>query len=167
MLKEQLLSSLIKELQICKRLSTKIPPDQLNFRPKEGLRSTLELLQYLSWCGSGMLLFWTQKDEADFRTYIGKIIGASKDMKASDFLTAMDSQIETVSRIINSFEESDLEEHEILFPWGAKGKLKEGILETSIKWTTAYKLQLFIYLKLCSDQKLGTPDAWRLTEIEP
>jgi hypothetical protein len=166
MLKEQLLDSLIKEMKICMRLSTKIPADQLDFRPKEGLRSNLELLQYLSWCGTGMLLFWTQDEEKDFRAYFGKITGKAKEMKASDFTTVMNSQIETASRILNRFQDNDLDTFEITFPWGAKGKLREGILETCIKWTTAYKLQLFFYLKLCSDQKLGTPDAWRLTEIE-
>jgi hypothetical protein len=166
MLKEQLLESLVKEMKICKRLSTKIPIDQLGFRPKEGLRSNLELLQYLSWCGSGMLLFWTQNEETDFRAYFGKITAKAKEMKATDFIAVMDGQIETVSSILNRFQDSDLDTFEITFPWGAKGKLGEGILETCIKWTTAYKLQLFLCLKLCSDQKLGTPDAWRLTEIE-
>ena len=47
MYKQHLLNNIEKEINICRRLYTKIPPGQMNFRPKEGVRSILELLQYL------------------------------------------------------------------------------------------------------------------------
>ena len=44
--------------------------------------------------------------------------------------------------------------------------LGEAIIETSIKWLTGYKMQLFMKLKQTSDEKLTTPDLWRRTELE-
>ena len=163
--KDLLLKSLVKEMNICRRLYTRVPPDQFDFRPKEGMRSTLELLQYLSWCGSGMILFWSQKEETDFRVFFAPLIAKSKEMAAADFMEIMDKQIETGSSLISRITDEDLNKREVILPSGEKTFLGHGIIDTSVKWTTAYKLQLYLYLKLSTDQKLGTPDAWRLTDI--
>jgi hypothetical protein len=53
-------------------LYTKIPPGQMDFRPKEGLRSILELLQYLGIIGSVMPGYWLKKDDTDFNWHNGK-----------------------------------------------------------------------------------------------
>jgi hypothetical protein len=166
MKKEQLLHSIIKEMKVCRRLSTKIPAGQLDFRPKENVRSTLELLQYLSWCSTGMLRYWQQSAESDFRTYFGGLIAETKTLSGDQFLAKMDEQIATLQKMFEALSEEDLNTREVTLPWGDKLPLGQALVETSLKWTTAYKLQLFFYLRLCSDQKLGTPDAWRLTEIE-
>ena len=44
-----------------------------------------------------------------------------------------------------------------------KASLGEGIIATSVKWLSAYKLQLFLFIKLTGDQTLTTADAWVLT----
>ena len=72
MLKEILKDSIIKELKLIKRLSTKVPTDSLDFRPKENARSIIELLQYLSGAGTGMLLFW-QSNETEARPFLMKL----------------------------------------------------------------------------------------------
>jgi len=78
----------------------------------------------------------------------------------------MDEQLVKLKDIFNQITEEDLIQKEITYPWsGAKAALGEGIISTSVKWLAAYKLQLFLFIKLSGDQLLATADAWALTEI--
>ena len=166
MYKQFLLNSIIKEMKIVRRLSTKIPAEQVDFRPKENIRSTLELLQYLSSCGTGMIRYWYRTDGSDFKTFYGGLAIEGKNITRENFAAAMDAQIEMITNLFNNITEDDLENKEVDYPWGEKAKLGEAILETSIKWLTGYKMQLFLKLKLSTDEKLTTPDLWRKTELE-
>lgn len=165
MYKQHLLNNIEKEIKICCRLYTKIPPDQMNFRPKEGVRSILELLQYLSIIGSTMLGYWLKKDDTDFNTFFSTKIATSAAILPEQFLSAMDEQVATIKDLFNQISEEDLLNKEIAYPWGGQEPLGQAIIATSIKWLAAYKLQLFLFIKLCDDQKLGTADAWVLTEL--
>lgn len=166
MYKQFLLNSIIKEMKLVRRLSTKIPADKLNFRPKENVRSSLELLQYLSTCGTGTIRYWYRTDDSDFKTFYSSLnIHAKTIVTTDDFINEMDKQIELIQILFNNITEEDLLNKEIDYPWGATAKLGEGIIETNIKWLTAYKLQLFLNIKLSSDEKLTTPDLWRKVEL--
>jgi hypothetical protein len=160
MYKQHLLNSIEKEINICRRLYTKIPPGQMDFRPKEGVRSILELLQYLGIIGSLMLSYWLKKDDTGFTTFFGAKTIAAQAMPHEQFLTVMDEQMATIKDLFNQISEEDLFHKEIAYPWGGNGSLGECIIATSIKWLSAYKLQLFLFIKLCDDQKLTTADAW-------
>ena len=166
MYKQQLLNNIEKEINICRRLYTKIPPGQINYRPKEGVRSILELLQYLSVIGSTMPRYWLKKDETDFSTFFGATTEAAKAMPYERFLPNMDEQIATIKNIFSQISEEDLLNKEVTYPWnGVKAPFGEAIIATSIKWLSAYKLQLFLFIKLCGDEQLTTADAWVLTEL--
>jgi hypothetical protein len=165
MYKQHLLNNIEKEINVCRRLYTRIPPDQMSFRPKEGVRSTLELLQYLGCIGSVMLIYWLKKDETDFNTFFGTTTTAVKGMPHEQFLSVMNQQLADIKDLFNQISEEDLFHKEITYPWGGKAPLGEGIIATSIKWLSAYKLQLFLFIKLSNDQKLTTADAWLLTEL--
>ncbi|MGZ4048592.1 MAG: hypothetical protein ACXVPU_15580 [Bacteroidia bacterium] len=166
MYKQILLNSIIKEMKIIRRLSTKIPADKLDFRKKEGMRSTLELLQYLSSCGTGTILYWYRTDGSDFKTFYAALNEKAKTVTLDNFATIMDSQIELITKLFDKITEEDLVTKEIDFPGGDKGILAQGIIETNIKWLTAYKMQLFLALKLTVEENLVTGDLWRKTEIE-
>ena len=166
MYKQHLLNSIEKEIHICRRLYTKIPADQMNFRPGQGVRSTLELLQYLSIAGTLMPTYWLKESDTDFTAFYVANTTASKSMPAEQFLTVMDEQLVKLKDLFNQITEEDLIQKEITYRWsGAKAALGEGIIATSIKWLAAYKLQLFLFIKLSGDQSLATADAWALTEI--
>jgi hypothetical protein len=166
MQKQVLLNSIVKEMKIVRRLSTKIPPNQSDFRPKDNVRSTTELLQYLSNCGTGMIRYWYRKDDSDFKTFYVALSEAGKTITPQNFAAHMDSQIELVNKLFEEITEDDLLNKQVDYPWGEKAPLGEAILETCIKWITGYKMQLFLKLKLSSDEKLGTPDLWRKTELD-
>jgi hypothetical protein len=168
MFKQVLLNSIIKEMKIIRRLATKIPVDKHDFRAKEGMRNFKELLQYLSVCGTNSIAYWYRKDQSvDFRTFVTEVAQhAQKNITPENFVAAMDAQIDLVTKLFEQISEHDLVTKDVDYPGGDKGKLGEAIIETSIKWLTAYKMQLFLKLKLASDQELKTPDLWRKTELE-
>lgn len=165
MYKQHLLNNIEKEINICRRLYTKIPPGQMNFRPKEGLRSILELLQYLGIVGSAMPAYWLKKDDTDFNTFFSTIDNAARTMPPGRFLAVMDEQMATINDLFSQLSEEDMVSKEVVYPWGGKAPMGEAIMATSIKFLTGYKLQLFLFIKLCDDQKLTTPDAWFLTDL--
>ncbi len=166
MQKQVLLNSIVKEMKIVRRLASKIPADQSDFRPKENLRSTTELLQYLSNCGTGMIKYWYRKNDTDFRTFYNALNETGKTITIDNFAAAMDIQIELINKLFEEITEDDLVNKIVDYPWGEKAPLGEAILETCIKWMTGYKMQLFLKLKLSTDQNLTTPDLWRKTELE-
>ena len=163
MLKEILKDSIIKELKLIKRLSTKVPTDSLDFRPKENARSIIELLQYLSGAGTGMLLFW-QSNETEARPFLMKLRENAPLVTLENAAAIFDAQIELVNEIFASISEEDLATKVVSYPWGTTDTLGKAILETSVKWLTGYKMQLFLYIKQASDLALSTPDLWRKTE---
>jgi hypothetical protein len=165
MYKQHLLNNIEREINICKRLYTKIPPGQMDFRPKEGLRSILELLRYLTIVGSAMPIYWLKTDDTEFYTFFGIIDKASRTMPHERFMDAMDEQMATIRDLFNQTSEDDLNKKELVYPWGGKAPMGEAIMATSIKFLTGYKLQLFLFIKLCDDQKLTTDDAWFLTDL--
>jgi hypothetical protein len=166
MYKEHLLNNIEKEINICRRLYTKLPPDQMNYTPGEGVRTNLELLQYLSIAPTLTLNYWLKEGDTDFGIYYGAKITASKTMPHEQFIIAMDEQIVIIRELLSEVSEDDLLNKEITYPWnGVKAPLGEAIIATSIKWLAAYKLQLFLCIKLCGGKQLATADAWVLTEL--
>ena len=165
MYKQQLLNSIEKEINICRRLYTKIEPGQMNFRPKENVRSTLELLQYLCVIVNAMPVYWLKKNDTDFNSFYTSIINVSKEIRQEDFLAMMEKQWASIKELFEQVTEEDLLQKEIAYPWGGTAPLGEGIIATSIKWAAAYKLQLFLFIKLSQDTNLGTADAWTLTDL--
>ena len=165
MYKHHLLSNIEKEINICRRLYTKINPDLMDFRPKEGIRSILELLRYLTIVGSALPIHWLRKPDPDFFAFFAVIEKESKTMPAERFLTAMDQQMATIRELLNKVPEDDFLNKEVEYPWGGKAPLGEAIIATSVKFLTGYKLQLFLFIKLSEDQKLTTPDAWFISDL--
>ncbi len=166
MYKQHLLNAIVNEMKICKRLYTKIPQDKMDFRPKSDVRSIRELLQYISIVGTVMPNYWLNESETDFfNVFFSKIDASSKQMPHEQFLSVMDDQIKYINNLFDQISEDDLINKEVIYPWGGKAAFGEAIISTSIKFLTGYKLQLFLNIRLCTDEKLGTADAWFLTEL--
>ncbi len=137
--KNQLFSSLETEINICKRLYTKIPKDQMNYRPKEGMRSMLELLQYLTIIGVAMPSYWVEHSSKAFGEFFAERTNAVTQITEDTFLTAMENQVRQLADVFSKISDEDLNNMEITYPWGQKGLLGEGILNAGIKFITGYK----------------------------
>lgn len=166
MYKQHLLNNIEKEMNICRRLYTKISPEQMDYKPGEGVRTITELLHYLGNIGTLMPIYWLQESDADFGAFSGAKAAASKTMVPDQFLTVMDEQITIIKNLFAQLSEDDLLKKEVTYPWsGVKAPLGEAIIATSIKWLAAYKLQLFLFIKLCGNKQISTLDAWMLTDF--
>jgi hypothetical protein len=166
-MKELVLKSLIKEVKIIKRLSSKLSPEMWDYRPKEGIRSNLELVRYLSGIGCTLLDFWMNADGQDWKTFTSTNYGFLQTLTPDQIQAALDKQIVKLEHIFSQFSDADLMNKQVTYPWNNNTcTLMEAILEGPLKWLTAYKMQLFVNLKINSEEKLGTPDAWYKTEID-
>jgi hypothetical protein len=159
--KQQLTDSLVFECQIIKHLATKVTPELLNYAPAPGMRTTLELLQYTSHLAKGSLRGlvlgnWDwEKRHAD-----------SKNVNLENFAQAMDAQIDEIRSILAEADEQTLQTKEVQFPWGGKTIAGIGIVNTALKFLTAYKMQLFLYLRI-NGLPVSTPNVWRGQDPEP
>ena len=91
---------------------------------------------------------------------------AIKQMPHEQFLAVMNDQIELTNKLFDQIDENDLLNKEVIYPWGGKAPFGEAIIDTSVKFLSGYKLQLFLLIRMCTDQKIGTPDAWFITELD-
>src|ERR1700689_976181 len=51
-IKESLLKSCLHDLSTCQHLATKFSPENADWHPRENMRSTVELMQYISFAGT-------------------------------------------------------------------------------------------------------------------
>lgn len=164
--KEFLQNSIVKEMRIIKRLSTKLPNDMVNYQPHQNVRTAIDLLQYLSICGTSMLGFWLDNHGLDFRAYFDTVRQKAASVTKENFVEKMDAEIALVENYFAGISEDDLHNKMVTLPAGNQEPLGVALLESSLKWLTAYKMQLFLYIKISTGAELKTPDLWRLTEIE-
>jgi hypothetical protein len=110
--------------------------------------------------------YWLNESGTDFFASFNKKAALSRQMRHEEFLPTMNEQIEVIHKLFARINEEDLLNKEVDYPWGGKAPFGEAIIASSIKFLTGYKLQLFLYIRMCSEQKLGTPDAWFITELD-
>lgn len=166
MYKQHLLNNIVDEMKICRRLYSKIPQDKMDFRPKADMRSIHELLQYLCIVGTALPIYWLKESDTDFFVEFDKKAAISKQMPYEQFLPVMNEQIELIKRLFHEIDEADLIQKEVVYPWGGKAPFGEAIIASSVKFLTGYKLQLFLLIRMCTEQKIGTPDAWFITDFD-
>jgi hypothetical protein len=98
----------------------------------------------------------------------GKAIGNFQDamkqayqMPADKFLTMMDEQAEELKKIFSEISDDKLAEEVDLFGKGNSQPRALWFLNLILKNLTAYKMQLFLYLKSCGVTDIGTGNLWR------
>lgn len=161
--KQQILNTLQKETAICKRLFSMIPVEMYSYSPYTGMRTTLELLQYLSWNAVSCVENFMETDpEKQKGNYIrNRDHGIS--MKAEEFPARMDEQMFRINSLLQNVSDEELLSREVILPWEEPMLLGEALIETTVKWLTGYKMQLFLYMKM-NGMDIDTGDCWIATE---
>ena len=154
--KEQFIQSLQHETNICKYLFTKIPSDKLDYRPTENQRSMLELLQYLTSCVKTSSHCLINDDWSSAGADMERI----KSLTPDGFCDAMDRQLAEVKDMIESIPEDDFFNRNTTFPTGDKSVLGAALVNFPLKFITAYRMQLFLYLKSVGRSELNTLSCW-------
>lgn len=160
MYKQHLLQNLQREIFLLKQLAPMIEERDLDFRPVEKMRSTLELMQYLSGIGSTMFR-WFLKNDITPEEWV-KIREHRKTVTRENFKERLDIQMEEILMYMNMISEEDLNKMEVELPWKEKMILGTAIINCPIKWLATYRMQIFMYLKMNGRHEISTKEAWSI-----
>lgn len=163
MSKPELVGSLQHEVHILLHLAGKVDRSRLDYRPTAKQRSTLELLQYLTIMGPG-LIEAAQAGKFDPAVWTAKEKGA----KALDFdqtLAAIASQKDEYARLLGGMSDQDLRAEVNMF--GQPTSRGAFIVNLVLCGCAAYRTQLFNYLKACGRDELSTANLWAGVDPTP
>ena len=152
---DQFVESCARETEVLKHLYTKLDSSKLDYSPGENQRNTLDLMRYLSWCGSGCADALINDDWS----VVGKYQEAGSTMKAEEFPARLDAQLARIKELAATVKDSDLTK-EVSLPWGVKSPLGLSLVELVGKFLAAYRLQLFSHVKTNGDTSISTHNAW-------
>jgi hypothetical protein len=155
--KAELIGALQKEVQILLHLTSKIDRATLDYRPTPKQRSTLELLKYLTIMGPG-LVQGAKSGAFDVETWTE----ARKAAEARDFdqtIAAIAAQSDTYARRLGDMSEADFRAEIKAFD-GSTTTKGAFIVSLVLNGHAAYRTQLFLYLKACGREDLGTSNLW-------
>jgi hypothetical protein len=160
MYKQHLLQNMEREIILLKQLSAAIEEKDLDFRPVEKVRSTHELMQYLSGIGSTMLR-WFLKNDLTPEEFL-KIREYRKGVTIQNFSERLEEQWNDIKGYMDTISEEDLLTLEVELPWKEKMVLGAAIINCPIKWLAVYRKELFLYLKMNGRHEFSTKEAWTI-----
>lgn len=162
--KKHLIDSIEREIILLKRLIPFIEEKDLDFRPAEKMRSTYELMQYLSGVG-GVMFRWFIKNDitAEDRTQIAAFRAT---LTRENFAQRLDDDLKMIKGYMDNLTEEDLHSMEVELPWKEKMLLGNAIINAPVKWLATYRMQLFVNLKMNGHTDLATKDAWVFSPAE-
>jgi hypothetical protein len=154
--KSELIASLQHEVHVLVHLASKIEPKMLDYRPTPKQRSTIELLKYLTIMGPALIRsakigafdveHWTAADrEAQARNL-------------DQTVAAIAAQRDTYAALLGDMSDADFRGEIEMF--GKKTTRGAFIVNLVLCGCTAYRTQLFLYLKACGREELGTMNLW-------
>ena len=158
--KEQYIQSFLHEINVIKHLYEKITPEMLDYRPSPKQRSMLELLQYLGHVATTGVTLSIAGDSSKFQ----EMAKARDTITFENFISKMDEQAEFIKREVSTLTEEQLAKDAAMF--GTSLPLSMHLLNI-LKWMTAYKMQLFLYLKSCGVENIGTSNVWGGRDLPP
>jgi len=158
--KMELVESLRHEVRVLLHLASKIDQSMLDYRPTPKQRSTLELLQYLAIMGPTQV--GVIQAGSFNRPALAKAWGAAEEQsKAMNFeaaVAAIKDQSEGYLAALSTWSEADLREEIDMFGrMATRGYL---LVNLVLSAHAAYRTQLFLYLKACGREELGTMNLW-------
>lgn len=151
--KQNLIDSIANEFRILKHLAEKIPADIEGYKPTEGQRTILELLQYLSVMGTAMMRAVLENDTTLFAGYME----ISKGTTRENFIEKINTEESEMKEFFVKFTD---EEFETVITRFGTTKSKALFLLDLLKMLAAYKMQLFLYIKASGNTSLGTSNLW-------
>lgn len=161
--KSELIASLQNEVRILLHLTSKIDKSMLDYRPTPKQRSTLELLKYLTIMGPALIQ--AAKTGAFDAGAWGAASKAAAERDYDQTLAALAAQGDLYASLIGGLSDADLRGEVELFT----GKTTRGafIVNLVLSGCAAYRTQLFLYLKACGREELGTSNLWGGMDAPP
>jgi hypothetical protein len=151
--REVYIQSIELEVKIIKHLYSKVGKADLNYKPSEKQRTLQELLNYIptTVAVTPFMISGDWKNAGESFKKIGEDAH-------HDFLGTLDREIGAFLQLVKSFSVEDFSK-EVALPTGAKVPLALALIHFNLKFLTAYRMQLFLYLKV-SQPELATLNCW-------
>ena len=158
--KEELISSLRREVRILVHLAGKVDKSKLDYRPTPKQRSTLELLQYMAIMGPTQLAVIKSGafNRAALSAAWGPADAAAKAMNFDQAISAIQKQSDEYARLLSGWTEADFRGEIDMF--GTKSTRGSLLVSLVLSGHAAYRTQLFCYLKACGREELSTMNLW-------
>jgi len=158
--KEELIERLQHEVRILLHLVSKVDPSKLDYRPTPKQRSLLELLQYLTafvpihlrTIQAGVL------DMDAWREAWRVEEAAARQKNLAEIKESIGAQPDLFTKLVGSLSEGELRAEMEMF--GNKASRGAWLVWMVLCHYVAYRMQLFLYLKACDREELGTLDLW-------
>jgi len=155
----QLIEGFAVELSIIRHLATKIEPGMLDYRPSEKQRSMLELLNYLGHIiGVGI-----ENAIGGGKIYM-ELAKNAPVVTLENFDAVMQAQEASVREKLGALTDEDYAREVEVF--GFTAPLVIHIMNV-MKWSVAYKMQLFLYIKANGRHEINTSNLWRGVDPAP
>jgi hypothetical protein len=162
--RQELVAALHKEVRILLHLAGKLDIAQLDYRPTTKQRSALELLRYLSVMGPALVA--TAKNGAFDRDAWQAEMNAADKRNLDELLKVIAAQPDTYEKLLADMSDTDFRAEMTGFDGN---KISKGafIISLVLGGHVAYRTQLFLYLKSCGQEHLGTVNLWRGQDPAP
>ncbi len=158
--KDELVDRLNHEVRILLHLLSKARPADLAYRPTRGQRSLQDLLEYLTifpvihlrtvaagvWDRDAWGAAWRTEQ------------AAAKGRSLEEIRNAISRQPAMFAQLISPLTNEDLRLEMEMF--GRKSSRGELLVWMLLCHYASYRMQLFLYLKACGREELGTMDLW-------
>ncbi len=145
-----------EEIRVLRHLAGKVDAAQLDWRPSPAQRTIQETMQYLAFCVAGPAKALVAGDWSQAGAQIESFAGLSAD----GFKSALDAQEKELHGVLDSIPAADLGGRQVELPWGVSTSLGDALYGTSLRFLTAYRMQLFLFIKASGQADLSTHDAW-------
>lgn len=161
MYKQHLMQNMEREIILLKQFASAIEEKDLDFRPAEKVRSTHELMMYLSGIASTMLRWFLINDLTPEE--FTKIREYRKGVTIANFKERLDEELAKIKSYMDTISEEDLLTKEVELPWKEKMVLGAAIINCPVKWLATYRKELFLYLKINGSHEFSTKEAWQIS----
>lgn len=163
MTRDDLLTLMLRECDLCIHLHGKVPAGGMGFRFSPPQRSTEELLRYLSFIGLAAVRCFAAGSWDAYDALSKEAEG----MKAADFPAAMERQKAGLRAAFAELTEEDLRTKRFEMPWGGEMALGPAILALGYASLVAYRMQLFLQAKAAGNASIGTSNCWGGMDAPP
>ncbi len=157
--KEEYLNAIKKEFDIIKHLGEKVTEEQLSWKPTEKQRTTLELMHYLTYIFLMGADSVASGDGEAYKKYIN-----TEAPTRENFSQMMDAEWEKFFGFVNPLTEEDLKTEMMM--WGRTQSRAMHLLGF-LSLASAYKTQLFLYMKQTGMENLNTMNLWAGMDTPP
>jgi hypothetical protein len=154
--KNELIASLQHEVGILLHLVSKVNPVKLDYRPTPKQRSLLEMLQYLTIMGPIHARTITEGD-FDMASWRTEELNA-KSMNLEQVKESIGKQSALFAELLGSCSDADLRSEIAMF--GRKASRGSLFVTLVLCHYSAYRMQLFLYLKATGREELSTMNLW-------